>query len=714
MATITGTSGNDVLSGGAGDDSLVGGAGADTLSGGGGNDVLSGGTGDDVVEGGAGADTLSGGGEPDVLPASSTALAMGHGDLSTWSTVNASATYDSNLDAYAINETSANGSHYVHTTVTGLTTGVAQTYSIVVKAGSRSDLFLQAITEPSDPNEHYNFVFDLTDGSYQEVIGSYTWASGWSAGTEDLGDGWYQVWISAPTATTDGDLWMTIRGFDNGGVSYTGSTASPAYYVRDFQLEQSVTVPTGITLVPVDDLDMLSYASSSAAVSVDLASGAVSGGDATGDVIDGFSGVIGSAHDDTLAGNAAANIISGGAGNDLISGGGGADTLLGGDGDDTLVGGAGADVLSGGTGTDTLDYSGTGSAVAVNLATGSGAGGDVITGFENVVGSGFADTVSGDGGANVLYGEDGNDILVGAGGGDALSGGAGADTLSGGNGADTLVGGAGADALSGGAGTDVVDYSQSGSAVTVDLSTGLGSGGDAAGDTLAGVENVVGTGGGDALTGDSGANALYGADGADTLVGGGGADTLSGGNGDDTLVGGAGADALSGGAGTDTLDYSQSGSAVTVDLSTGGGSGGDAAGDTVSGIENLIGSSGGDVLTGDGGANVLYGADGADTLVGGGGADTLSGGAGNDLLSGGAGADRFVFSAGDGDDTILDFDYTTETIDLGGGLGFVDNADLADNLASDGVGGSVITFDTGEVIRLVGVDPANVDVSLFV
>ena len=55
-------------------------------------------------------------------------------------------------------------------------------------------------------------------------------------------------------------------------------------------------------------------------------------------------------------------------------------------------------------------------------------------------------------------------------------------------------------------------------------------------------------------------------------------------------MGGSGADTLVGGAGTDTADYSASASAVTVNLATNVNTGGDAAGDSLSGIENITGS----------------------------------------------------------------------------------------------------------------------------
>ena len=89
------------------------------------------------------------------------------------------------------------------------------------------------------------------------------------------------------------------------------------------------------------------------------------------------------------------------------------------------------------------------------------------------------------------------------------------------------------------------------------------------------------------------------ADQADVLRGLGGNDMLYGGSGNDTLDGGAGADTLIGGPGTDTADYSSSAAGVTVNLLTGVGSGGDAQGDMLVGIENIIGSAHDDALTGD-------------------------------------------------------------------------------------------------------------------
>ena len=166
--------------------------------------------------------------------------------------------------------------------------------------------------------------------------------------------------------------------------------------------------------------------------------------------------------------------------------------------------------------------------------------------------------------------------------------------------------------LIGGAGNDTATYAASSSGVSVSLLTGRGSGGDAHGDSLTGIEALIGSAYADHLIGD-------------------GADNL--------LRGGAGADFLDGGAGVDTANYSDSHIAVTVNLQNGLGLGGDAQGDRLVNIEDVRGSHKDDTLIGNGGANYLSGDFGDDRLFGGGGADTLIGGFGNDLLEGGAGAD---------------------------------------------------------------------------
>jgi Ca2+-binding RTX toxin-like protein len=153
--------------------------------------------------------------------------------------------------------------------------------------------------------------------------------------------------------------------------------------------------------------------------------------------------------------------ITGTGGNDVLNGTAGHDVICGLGGNDRIVGSAGADLVLGGAGSDTVDYSGAGSGVVVDLttqrATNDGQGGtDAFEGVENVIGSAKADQLTGGGGPNVLTGGGGADLLVGLAGNDRLDGGAGKDELQGGAGEDVANGGGGADVVRGGGAADTL------------------------------------------------------------------------------------------------------------------------------------------------------------------------------------------------------------------------------------------------------------------
>jgi Ca2+-binding RTX toxin-like protein len=100
--------------------------------------------------------------------------------------------------------------------------------------------------------------------------------------------------------------------------------------------------------------DTLSYATSNAAVTVDLAAGTSSGGHATSDSFQNFENILGSQFSDTLTGDDKGNTFIGGSGIDSMRGGLGRDVLVGGTGNDRMVAGIGNDFLSGEIGIDTL------------------------------------------------------------------------------------------------------------------------------------------------------------------------------------------------------------------------------------------------------------------------------------------------------------------------------------------------------------------------
>lgn len=433
---------------------------------------------------------------------------------------------------------------------------------------------------------------------------------------------------------------------------------------------------------------------------------------------DGDDQLLSSSGDDILRGGLGRDTLLAGSGNDQLFGGDGDDELLGGENDDRLVGDAGADVLNGSLGFDTADYSGSSQAITIQLSaettnpgtgTGGEAEGDRLSGIEKVIGSSSNDVLLGSTAADVLDGFGGSDRLVGGGGADFLIGNGGVDTadysasgaavsvtlnadpagfgtgsggdaegdqlntiervigsgfndtLTGSSNNDAFMGGAGADVLTGGDGIDGAEYSTSSTGVTINLQAGTGLGGDAEGDQLSTIENLIGSAFNDLLIGSTVSN------------------RLEGGSGNDTLRGGAGADVLIGGDGTgDTADYSTSSAGIVVQLTAipngaTTGAGGDAAGDVLNGIEDLIGSASTDDLRGSSISNRLVSGNGNDVLRGGSGADLLiSNGTGSKTLigdgindGGSAGADTFRVLAGT---AVISGYLTGEDIQLGGAL----------------------------------------------
>lgn len=419
--------------------------------------------------------------------------------------------------------------------------------------------------------------------------------------------------------------------------------------------------------------DTADYTTAISGVAVDMLYPYFSTGDAYGDTFVSIENVTGSAFDD------------------IIYGDGGANTLSGGQGDDHLDGDAGNDILDGGAGIDTASFAFSQTGVSASLATGQ-ADGDKLISIENLIGSNYADVFIGDAADNSLSGSGGDDRLIGGAGADKLFGGPGydiasyatasvgirldlatpaastgdaagdtlesveqitgsdhadellgdenANILSGGKGDDVLEGRGGADQLKGDEGSDTVSYADAAEGVTASLADPSGNAGAAAGDTYTSIENLTGSVHADALTGDEAGNRLDGLGGA--------GDKLDGRGGDDILVVGVGDSELQGGAGVDTVvlpDMVGDGtSGVALSLNVTGPQATAVGAMTVSGIENVTGSSAGDELTGTDSDNSLLGRGGDDILDGGAGDDTLTGGAGDDDMRGGEDVDTAVFS----------------------------------------------------------------------
>ncbi len=514
-------------------------------------------------------------------------------------------------------------------------------------------------------------------------------------------------------------------------------------------------------------IDAVDYYESQSGVSVNLATGVVSG-DRGNDTITNFENVWGGFGNDTLTGNAEDNVLQGRGGDDFIDGGAGGfdvvnffgatsgvnanlatgsvtggegtdtlvnieglegsahnDTLIGDAGDNRIQGYFGDDSMDGGAGRDVVDYFQIQTGISVNLttevATGGG-GNDTVIGFEDIYAGFGDDTLVGTTGENLIIGRGGNDSIQLLDGNDFGDGGDGNDTIDGGDGNDTIADGLGDDSLIGGLGDDLfllnsgsetvdggmgsdtirVDFSgfslPSSFIAELDLTTGYWGqqGNPNLSETLISIEGLEVVGAVSVNAIGDGENNVFALDGGDdTVSGAGGEDTLFGGDGDDTIEGGAGGDDIDGGAGIDTGSYASSGAAVNVSLIAGTGLGGDAAGDVLTSVENLLGSAFNDTFSGNGSANHLSGQMGNDTLRGGSGDDTLDGGQGTDDLSGGAGSDSLLGGneadtlRGQGQNDTIDGGDGADDITGGAGADSIDGGSGNDDIIGQGQGDTI-------------------------
>lgn len=533
---LQGDDGRNVLSGRAGDDVLYGMGGNDRLHGGTGSDRLFGGDGNDTLVGGAGADMLVGGVGTD------------------------SANYHRSDAAVTINLAAgtASGGHADGDVLNSIENLVGSRHDDVL-IGDDGD---NRIAGRDGDDEISGGAGDdrLLGGKGDDVLdggtgndrlhggqGADTLTGGEGNDRLHGGDGNDQLMGGAGNDRLHGGNGIDVLNGGDGDDWLNGGAGADV-------------------LDGGDGVDRATYGRSSEGVTVDLMFGLGSGGEAEGDRLLNIENLSGSKFDDVLTGNLYDNriwgndgddvisgfngndrlhggrgddIISGDEGNDRIGGGDGEDALFGGSGDDRLFGGNDNDILNGGEGADRLnggagdrdaaDYINSTEGVDANLTTRRGsdgeAEGDRYFNIEFLYGSNFDDTLTGDAGVNRLVGREGDDVLNGM---------AGDDILRGGEGADVLIGGDGD--------RDAAEYGWSEAGVTVNLTTNVGLGGEAEGDTFDSIEYVYGSDYNDDVTGDAAINRLIGDAGDDALSGMGGNDYLLGGVGNDSLTGGEGDD----------------------------------------------------------------------------------------------------------------------------------------------------------------------------
>ncbi|MEY8837814.1 M10 family metallopeptidase C-terminal domain-containing protein [Cribrihabitans sp. XS_ASV171] len=437
--------------------------------------------------------------------------------------------------------------------------------------------------------------------------------------------------------------------------------------------------------------DVVSYASAPGAVTVSIGTdgnGSASGA-AGNDTLADFEVIEGSASGDDLtllrgafsSGGGGGGIFGRG-GNDLLTIAtfdGGDTTVEGGAGNDTIKASAGFFVgdVDGGDDFDTFDASAQANGMNIDLESQThefrsfGDLSDLID-FETVIGTAGSDSITADDlTSNRIEGGSGNDTLDA--GNDFV-----ANTLHGGaNDDEIIVSGFLGDDLDGGVDTDTLVTSQNaifapGLVIDLGLGTVTFNGNPVA--TATDFENYRhdGPGGSDEdVIGSALANRVEIGGTGDNLVRGlAGDDTILAGDGDDTVEGGLGADSLDGGGGSrDMVSYAGSAGPVQVSFASAYALEGDAAGDVLSGFEDLRGSEFDDQLFGDDEDNIIEGLGGVDDMNGNGGRDTLRGGAGNDLLSVGGAGDLVsgeVFDGGTEEDTLVVLAFTPGIYDFRG------------------------------------------------
>lgn len=515
MATINGTSGNDILIGDdidqygvGGDDTIHGGSGDDRIDGRGGHNHIYGedgndtiivsnlpdgvnGSTDSVIDGGDGFDILDLSRIPTLLqvaPNADTILFVGLSPLhgGSGSNITVSNVEELILGSY-MNDVRTSISSPGMKIVAGGTFSDINTGSgnDTIVGGSGTDLV------------HYNGGNDTV--SLGE--GRNTFSVEWLTGNAD------HVTV---TAGSDHDIFKVSQFAIAGPTVVNLTTGSASVGATTFSLSgfEDVAVDggsVGMTVIGDDHANQL-------AVSWYLVSSA--GADLNG-----------GGGDDTLSGGQGVDHLLGGSGNDSISGGDGDDQIDGGNGNDHIAGNEGNNHIDGGSGDDFIEGGG-----------------------YNYLRNPYPYQV--DSGSDLISGGEGNDHIWGSREADATSSLDGADTIDGGNGSDYINGNAGADVIHGGAGTDRL-Y------------------GGADGDKLygeAGADHLNGNKGDDTVDGGDGNDEIFGGQGNDELFGGADNDRVSGDAGADTLHGGSGIDTLTGGADPDTFAFA----AQDAPLSSGG------------------------------------------------------------------------------------------------------------------------------------------------
>lgn len=190
---------------------------------------------------------------------------------------------------------------------------------------------------------------------------------------------------------------------------------------------------------------------------------------------------------------------------------------------------------------------------------------------------------------------------------------------------------------------------------------------------------------------------LNGGNGNITLTSLTGNEFISLGNGNDTVTLGSGSTLLSLGNGNDSVKLGTGATKIGLGSGT----------NTITGSTGTLevyASSGTDTITADGGATIVHAGTGTDTITSSTGALTVFTGAGKTTVTNSSAADTLVITNQAGTVTLNSFTHGSDTISLAQlGIQSWTALQAAATIASDGSGGTLLTFTNGAKVDLVGV-----------
>lgn len=720
VMAISGTGAVNAVTGTTAANNLAGTAGQDLMSGLAGNDTLAGGDGSDRLVGGQGADALHGGA---ATSGAFTAAAANGNDTYVWAKGDGNDTINDGGQSRIESDTlefgdvvstdvrlAKSGSNLVITIVsTGEVITVANQYldaayrygleRIVFSDGASwdlSDILLRAeMTGTAAANA-------LTGSDYRDVIyglgGNDTLTGG---GGHDILNG--GLGADSLVGGNGFDVYSWAKGDGNDTINEAGTSLTE---VDKLKLDDVLS--TDVQLTRSGNNLLVRIVSTGEVITVLNRFTATTSG-AGIEMISFSDGVSWSLNDmlslTRLDGTGAAEALAGTGYGDALNGLGGNDTLTGNDGDDKLTGGVGNDSLVGGNGNDLYVWAAGDGNDQINDAGASVLETDRLQ---------LTDILSTD----VVLARSGNNLTI-----RVISSGEVITVLS------------RFTSTTSGAGLEEIHFADGAIWTLQDILARTRLEGTSAAETLTGVayrDNLYGNAGNDTLNGNDGDDLLVGGLNNDSLVGGNGSDLYDWqkGHGNDTIndagtvagevdtlilkdVASTGAVLARSGVNL-TVTVPQTGEVITVlnRFATTGGMAGIEAIEFSDGVVTRIlqdqvalfattGTSAAETLNGTIYADSLSGMAGNDTLNGSDGNDVLSGGAGNDSLAGGTGSDSYVWTKGEGNDTINDAGTVTFDDDRLK-LTNVVSTDVQLTRANGSANLVIRVVSTGETITVVG------------